>query len=64
MALIAYEKKSNTEEFVFEPEVMKPLFDKGRELRRDPSSWVQAPSPGEDASPWVMKLLTELRRER
>ena len=50
--------------FDFDPDMMKPLFDVGRELARNPSSWVVAPSPGEDASPWFIKLLTELRRER
>jgi predicted acylesterase/phospholipase RssA len=52
------------ENFDFDPDLMKPLFDKGRELGRNPSSWVAAPSPGQDASPWVIKLLSELRRER
>jgi hypothetical protein len=50
--------------FDFDPEMMKPLFEKGRELGRNPASWIVAPSPGEDASPWIIKLLSELRRER
>jgi predicted acylesterase/phospholipase RssA len=50
--------------FDFDPDMMKGLFDIGRELGRNPSSWVVAPSPGEDASPWFIKLLTELRREQ
>jgi hypothetical protein len=50
--------------FDFDPDMMKPLFDVGRELGRNPSSWVVAPSPGEDASPWFIKLLTELRGEQ
>jgi patatin-like phospholipase len=50
--------------FDFDPDMMKPLFNKARELGRNPSSWVVAPSPGQDASPWIIKLLSELRRER
>jgi predicted acylesterase/phospholipase RssA len=50
--------------FDFDPEMMKRLFEKGRELGRNPSSWVAAPSPGQDASPWIINLLSELRRER
>ena len=50
--------------FDFDPDMMKPLFDKARELGRNPTSWVVAPSPGQDASPWLIKLLSELRRER
>ena len=52
------------ENFDFDPVLMKPLFEKGHELGRNPSSWVVAPSPGPDASPWLIKLLSELRRER
>jgi hypothetical protein len=36
--------------FDFDPDMMKPLFDIGREFGRNPSSWVAAPSPGENAS--------------
>ncbi len=50
--------------FDFDPAMMKVLFEKGREFGRNPNSWVVAPSPGEDASPWIIKLLSELRRER
>jgi predicted acylesterase/phospholipase RssA len=50
--------------FDFDPDMMKPLFDVGREFGRDPASWVVAPSPGQDASPWITKLVSELRRER
>jgi hypothetical protein len=50
--------------FDFDPDMMKVLFEKGRELGRNPSSWVVAPSPGQDASPWLINLLSELRRER
>ena len=50
--------------FDFDPEIMKVLFEKGRDLGRNPSSWVAAPSPGQNASPWLIKLLSELRRER
>jgi hypothetical protein len=50
--------------FDFDPAPMKQLFDKGRELGRNPASWVTAPYAGEDASPWIIKLLSELRRER
>jgi predicted acylesterase/phospholipase RssA len=49
--------------FVFDPHMMKGLFDIGRELGRNPSAWLVAPSPGQDASPWFIKLLIELRRE-
>jgi hypothetical protein len=44
--------------------VVLSLLDKARELGRNPSSWVVAPSPDQDASPWIIKLLSELRRER
>jgi hypothetical protein len=50
--------------FAFDPEIMKMLFEKGRDLGRNPNSWVTAPSPGQNASPWLIKLLSELRRER
>jgi hypothetical protein len=50
--------------FDFDPEVMKALFEKGREIGRNPSSWVAAPSPGQNASPWLINLLSELRRGR
>jgi|SRR5689334_19591545 patatin-like phospholipase len=50
--------------FDFDPDMMKALFAIGREFGRDPASWVVAPSPGQDASPWIIKLLSELRRER
>jgi hypothetical protein len=50
--------------FDFDPDMMKPLFEKGRELGRNPSSWVVAPFPGQDASQWIIKLLSELRGER
>jgi len=50
--------------FDFDPDRMKPLFEKGRELGRNPASWVLAPSRGQDASPWLIKRLSELRRER
>ena len=50
--------------FAFDPEMMKVLFEKGLDLGRNPSSWVAAPSPGQNASPWLIKLLNELRRER
>ena len=48
----------------FDPDMMKPLFDIGREFGRNPASWVVAPSPGQNASPSLIKLLSELRRER
>jgi predicted acylesterase/phospholipase RssA len=50
--------------FDFNPEMMKGLFEKGRDLGRNPSSWVAAPAPGQNASPWLINLLSELRRER
>ena len=50
--------------FDFDPEIMKVLFEKELELGRNPSSWVVAPSPGQNASPWLINLLSELRRER
>jgi Patatin-like phospholipase len=37
--------------FDFDPDMMKPLFDIGREFGRNPALWVVAPSPGQDASP-------------
>jgi hypothetical protein len=56
--------RSGSDAFDFNPEMMKGLFAKGRELGRNPSSWVAAPSPGQNASPWLVNLLSELRRER
>jgi hypothetical protein len=50
--------------FDFDPEMMKALFEKGSDLGRNPNSWVAAPSPGQNASPWLINLLSELRRER
>jgi predicted acylesterase/phospholipase RssA len=50
--------------FDFDPDMMKALFEKGRDLGRNPNSWVAAPSPGQNASPWIINLLSELRRER
>jgi uncharacterized membrane protein len=50
--------------FDFDPDMMKALFEKGRDLGRNPSSWVAAPSPGQNASPWLINMLSELRRER
>lgn len=50
--------------FDFNPDMMRRLFEKGRELGRNPSSWVAAPSSGQNASPWLINLLSELRRER
>lgn len=50
--------------FDFDPEIMKVLFEKGLELGRNPSSWVAAPAPGQNASPWLINLLSELRCER
>jgi predicted acylesterase/phospholipase RssA len=50
--------------FDFDPDMMKRLFEKGRDVGRNPNSWVAAPSPGQNASPWLINLLSELRRER
>jgi predicted acylesterase/phospholipase RssA len=50
--------------FDFDPDVMKALFEKGRDLGRNPSSWVATPSPGQNASPWVIKVLSELGGQR
>jgi hypothetical protein len=50
--------------FGFDPEIMKVLFEKGRALGRSPSSWVAAPSAGQNASPWLIKVLSELGRQR
>jgi predicted acylesterase/phospholipase RssA len=50
--------------FGFDPEIMKVLFEKGRALGRSPSSWVTTPSVGQTSSPWLIKVLSELRRQR
>jgi predicted acylesterase/phospholipase RssA len=51
--------------FGFDPEVMKVLFEKGRALGRNPSAWVAAPpSAGQNASPWLIKVLSELGHQR
>jgi hypothetical protein len=50
--------------FGFDPEIMKVLFENGRALGRSPSAWVAAPSAGENASPWLIKVLSELGRQR
>ena len=50
--------------FVFDPDIMKVLFEKGRAHGRSPSSWVVAPSAGQYASPWLIQVLSELRRQR
>jgi predicted acylesterase/phospholipase RssA len=50
--------------FGFDPEMMKGLFEKGRDLGRNPGSWVAAPSPGQNASPWIIKVLSELGGQR
>jgi Patatin-like phospholipase len=50
--------------FDFDPDMMKALFEKGRDLGRNPSSGVAAPFPGQNASPWLINLLSELRHER
>jgi predicted acylesterase/phospholipase RssA len=50
--------------FAFHPEMVKTLFNKGRDLGRNPKSWVAAPSPGQNASPWLIDLISELGRER
>jgi hypothetical protein len=50
--------------FDFDPEIMKPLFDEARELGRNPSSWVAAPALARMRLPWLINLLSELRRER
>ena len=52
------------ESFSFDPGTMKALFEKGRTLGRNPTSWVAAPPAGENASPWLIKVLSELRSQR
>jgi predicted acylesterase/phospholipase RssA len=50
--------------FAYRPDIMKTLFNRGRDLGRNLNSWVAAPSPGQGASPWLLNLLSELGRER
>jgi hypothetical protein len=61
---IPHNVRFGSDAFDFDPDMMKALFEKGRDLGRNPSSWVAAPSPGQNASPWLINLLSELRRER
>jgi predicted acylesterase/phospholipase RssA len=46
--------------FDFDPDMMNALFEKGRTLGRSPGSWVTAPSAGQNASPWLIKMLSQL----
>jgi len=48
----------------FDPGEMKALFEKGRMLGRGPNSWLTTLPPGQNLSPWIRKLLSELRPER
>jgi predicted acylesterase/phospholipase RssA len=52
------------ETFTFDPKMMKMLFDKGRNLGRNPNSWVAAPAPGQTVSPWLIEVLSEMGRQR
>src|SRR5262245_19733679 len=44
------------ESFTFDPKLMKMLFEKGRGLGRNPSSWVEAPAAGQTVSPWLIDV--------
>ncbi len=45
----------------FDPGEMRALFEKGRTLGRGPSSWLTTPPAGQNISPWIIKIVSELR---
>ena len=44
----------------FDPGVMRALFEKGHTLGRGPGLWLATPPTGQNGSPWIINMLSEL----
>ncbi len=44
----------------FDPKEMGALFERGRELGRNPDAWLKTPETDQNVTPWIFKSMTEM----
>ena len=60
LQIVPDEVETGINALAFDPVEMRGMFDAGRALGRDPSSWLEKPPSGQSFSPWVLKAIDDM----